>query len=128
MRFISSVLALCLFVAPAITLAQDLCASVSGATLLAQDQQNTYLGKLTASTDADSVLNEYGTHGSPYGQDSIWNENGNFGSSFGMYSAFNDSTMQPPMIVKGGSVIGYLSTNSSMPNSVTPNMLKASCG
>lgn len=126
-RTIASLLILFALSIPSSVLAQDLCSMVSGATLLAQDSRNTYLGTITSSTDADSILNEYGTHGSAYGVESVWNNLSQFGSSFGQYSAFNDGTVTPPVIVKGGALIGYLTTNSAISSGVTPNMLKATC-
>ena len=46
--------------------AEELCDLVKGAVLLAQDDTNTYLGKLASPYDSESIFNEYGTYGSQY--------------------------------------------------------------
>jgi hypothetical protein len=107
--------------------ANQLCNVVSGAVLIAQDPQNTKLGNVTNSYDSDSIFNEYGTYGSQYSSSSIWNEYGTFGSEYSQYSPFNAYSSNPPMIIKQGQIIGYLSANKRINNSVTPNLLKALC-
>lgn len=119
---------LSLFIFSAITQAEQLCHLVEGATLIAQDGENTYLGKLGSKYDSDSVFNNYGTYGSEYSAESIWNKYGQFGGKYGTYSAFNQYTSTPPMIIKNKQIIGYLSANKAMANSVSPNLLKAVCG
>ncbi len=108
--------------------AEQLCSIVAGATLIAQDGGNTYLGKLGSKYDTDSVFNEYGTYGNEYNIKSIWNEYGQFGGEYSTYSPFNQYTSTPPMIIKNKKIIGYLSANKSLANSVSPNLLKAVCG
>jgi hypothetical protein len=89
--------------------------------LFAQDNKNTYLGKLTTDTyDSESIFNEYGTYGSKYSTNSIWNEYGNFGSKYSTYSAFNPYTSTPPMIVQDGEIIGYLTVNKYVTNAISP--------
>jgi hypothetical protein len=108
-------------------LSEEVCSIVSGAVLIAQDDENTYLGKITASTDSDSIFNKYGTFGSEYSSTSIWNKFSQFGSEFSSHSPFNKFTSTPPMMVKGGKIIGYLSANKTMNSSITPNLLRALC-
>lgn len=81
----------------------------------------TYLGKLTTNTfDKDSVFNEFGTYGSKYSQQSIFNELGTYGSSLSNESAFNNLATKPPKIVLKGKVIGYLTTNNTITNAISP--------
>ena len=47
----------------------DMCALVAGAVVIADDGK--FLGTLKNQHVADSILNEYGSHGSPYGSESI---------------------------------------------------------
>lgn len=108
--------------------ANEVCTIVGGAKLVAQDDENTFLGEISDRYSSNSIFNEYGTYGSKYNTDSIWNEYGEFGSEYASYSPFNDYTSTPPMIIKEGNVIGYLTTNKSISSSITPNMLKALCG
>lgn len=105
----------------------QICTQVDGAKLLAQDSKNTYLGKLTNNFDSESIFNEFGNYGSEFSSTSIWNEFGNFGSEFSTFSPFNEFTSTPPMIIKDGRIIGYLSVNQAFQNSVSPNLLKAMC-
>ena len=107
--------------------AQDICSLVSGSVIVAQDSRNTVLGKITNSFDSDSIFNEFGTYGSEFSSDSIWNEFSTFGNEFNSESPFNEFSPSPPMIIKGGEVIGYLSVNKSIRSSISPNLLKVHC-
>lgn len=105
----------------------EVCDQVKGAVLLAQDDKNTYLGKIASAYDPDSIFNEYGTYGSEYNSLSIWNQYATFGSEYSSYSPNNSYTSTPPMIVKDRKVLGYLTANKSIKSSITPNLLKALC-
>jgi hypothetical protein len=107
--------------------AQDVCNSLDGASIIAQDSDNTFLGKITNSFDSDSIFNEFGTYGNEFSSDSIWNEYSEFGNEFNGESPFNEFSSDPPMIIKDGQVIGYLSTNKSINEAISPNLLKALC-
>lgn len=50
---------------------EEVCNIVKGAVLIAQDDKNTFLGKITNSYDSESIFNEYGTYGSQYEVPSI---------------------------------------------------------
>lgn len=115
-----------IFTAPNV-FAEEVCGLVNGSVLIAQDNQNTYLGKIVNSYQSDSIFNEYGTYGNEYNTDSIWNEYGTFGSEYNSYSATNSYTTTPPMIIKNKKIIGYLSANKSMEGTISPNLLKALC-
>ena len=108
--------------------ASDLCQIVEGSVLIAQDTKKTYLGKITNSFDSDSIFNEFGTYGNEFSSVSIWNEFSTIGNEFNSYSPFNEFSSSPPMIIKNKEIIGYLSTNKYIKNSVSPNLLKATCG
>ena len=107
--------------------AQDVCSILNGSVIVAQDPNNTILGKITNSFDSDSIFNEFGTYGSEFSSNSIWNEFSTFGNEFNSDSPFNEFSSSPPMIIKGGEVIGYLSANKSIRGSISPNLLKALC-
>ncbi len=63
----------------------------------------TYLGCLNCSESAaDSMLNKYGSHGSPYSAESIFNHYGQFGSRYSTGSPCNQYSTDPPVIVDGG--------------------------
>lgn len=108
--------------------AQDLSGLASllrGASILAQDPGNTFLGKVDNEFSSESIFNEFGNYGSEFSSTSIWNEFSNFGSEFSSYSAFNEFTSTPPMLVKNGKVIGYLTRNKFLRGSLSPNILRA---
>lgn len=107
--------------------ANEVCSVVSGAKLIAQDDKNTYIGVISNSYASDSIFNEYGTYGSEYSSSSIWNEYATFGSKYSSYSPFNEYTSTPPMMIKGGKIIGYLTANKSIKSSISANLLKALC-
>ena len=107
--------------------AEEVCEIVRGAVLLAQDDKNTFLGKITNAYESESIFNEYGTYGSPYSSESIWNQYGTFGSEYSSYSPHNSYTSTPPMIVKNRKILGYLTANKSVKSSISANLLKALC-
>ena len=106
---------------------EEVCDIVSGAVLIAQDDKNTYLGKISSAYDSESIFNEYGTFGSPYNSLSIWNQYGTFGGEYSQHSPHNSYTSSPPMIIKNKKILGYLTANKSIKSSITPNLLKALC-
>src|SRR5690606_34874316 len=107
--------------------AQEICQMLDGAVIVAQDRQNTVLGKVTNSFDSDSIFNEFGTYGNEFSSKSIWNEFSTFGNEFNSDSPFNEFSTNPPMLIKRGRVIGYLSANSFNEPAIAPNLLKALC-
>lgn len=107
--------------------AEEICEVVRNAKIVAQDDKNTYLGKVASGYDTESIFNEYGKYGSPYNSKSIWNEYGDFGSPYNRYSPMNKYSSDPPMLIKYGKVIGYLSANKEIEASISPNLLKVLC-
>ena len=107
--------------------ASEVCSIVNGAKLIAQDSQHTYLGEITNSYASNSIFNEYGRYGNEYSSISIWNKYGTFGSEYSSYSPFNKYSSMPPMMIKKGKVIGYLTANKYIEASISPNLLKALC-
>lgn len=113
---------------PSTSSAQDLSELVDylcGAVIIAQDDENTYLGKLSNEFDSESIFNEFGKYGNEFSSSSIWNEFATFGNEFNSYSPFNEFSSKPPMLIKNGKIIAYLTVNKSINGSVSPNLLKA---
>lgn len=128
MRSIVAVPALLLGIVCAPAQAQDfsgLVLALRGAKLIAQDEKNTFLGTFENSYASDSMFNEYGSYGSKYSSTSIWNEYGTFGGEYSTFSSFNSHTSTPPMIIKDGKVIGYLTTNKYIQGALNPGLLRA---
>ena len=107
--------------------ADEICGVLDGSLILAQDSKNTFLGKITGSSDRQSIFNEYGTYGNEFSGSSIWNEFSEFGNEFNSLSPFNEYSTSPPMIIKSRKIIGYLTTNKSINGGISPNLLKALC-
>ncbi|HIY44378.1 MAG TPA: hypothetical protein IAA23_05025 [Candidatus Helicobacter avistercoris] len=107
--------------------ANEICYGLENAYVVAQNEKNTFLGKIGSSFSSDSIFNEFGNFGSEYSSLSIFNEYGDFGSEFSSYSATNPITLTPPMIIKEGKLVGYISTNKTIPNSISPSLLKVLC-
>jgi hypothetical protein len=97
---------------------------LKGAKVFAQDDETTYLGKFSATYDSESIFNEYGLYGSEYNISSIWNEYADFGSPYSDVSAFNKFATKPPVILKNGKVIGYITVNKNINQRISPYILK----
>ena len=96
----------------------------NGASIIADDGEQTFLGKIDSTVAGDSIFNELGRYGSKFGAKSIWNEFGRYGGEFAIHSPFNEFTSSPPFIVKNGKVIGHLTVNDLLQDAVDPNWLK----
>lgn len=107
--------------------ASDRCSELKGADITAQDEQQTYLGRIAYRFDPDSIFNPVGQYGNPFSPDSIWNRYSMYGNRFNPRSPFNDDSETPPAIVRGDRVIGYLSANPRIPLSISPQQLKDEC-
>ena len=94
------------------------------ASIIADDGEQTFLGRIDSAVAIDSIFNEVGRYGSKVALKSIWNEVGRYGSEVSMYSPFNKITLAPPFIVKNNKVIGRLTVNNIVPGAVDPNWLK----
>lgn len=92
--------------------------------IVAQDDENTYLGSLSNSFNSESIFNEFGSYGNEFSSKSIWNEFSEFGNEFNQYSPFNNFSNNPPMLIKKSKIIGFLTTNKSIKDGVSPNILK----
>jgi hypothetical protein len=102
----------------------DLHFRLRGATIVAQDYEKTYLGKLASAYDGDSIFNEQGPYGDRYSPKSIWNPDGRFGGEYSLFSPFNPHTRTPPVITRDGKTLGYLTVNESIEGAVSPEELE----
>ena len=96
-----------------------------GASVIADDDEHTFLGKIGNTVASDSIFNTVGHHGSTVSSQSIWNEVGRFGGEVARLSPFNPVTSSPPFIVKDGKVVGRLTVNEVVRGAIDPNLLKA---
>lgn len=98
---------------------------LSGASIIAQDEKQTFLGTISNEFASNSIYNEFGNYGSEFSSSSIWNEFSTFGSEFSSLSPFNEYTSTPPMIVKDNTIIGYLTINGYINGAISPYLLKS---
>ncbi len=112
-----------LLFAPGVAQAQSVCQAIAGASIVADD--GTYLGRIESQYATESVLNEYGSYGSQYASKSIWNQYGSYGGEYASQSPFNPYTSTPPMIIKDGRVIAFLSINQSKSGALNPYVIKS---
>lgn len=96
-----------------------------GASIIADDEEQTFLGIIGSTMSSDSIFNEVGRYGSNVASISIWNTVGRYGSNVARLSPFNNVTSSPPFIVKNGEIIGRLTVNNILPGAVDPNWLKS---
>ncbi|EKY4883340.1 TPA: hypothetical protein ACGUUJ_004428 [Vibrio vulnificus] len=105
-------------------LAYERLCNLSDVKVIAED--GTFLGNLNGQFDSKSIFNEFG-YGSEFRSESVWNEFGSYGSEFSSESVMNEFTSTPPMLIRGGKVVGYLTVNSNLDNAINPKILKAHC-
>lgn len=71
--------------------------------------------------DNYSLSSQYGPHGSQYGAESIFNKYSQYGSPYGSESPYNKFSTTPPIFVKGGHSLGYLTVNQYLTPRLDPD-------
>lgn len=71
--------------------------------------------------DPDSLINPYGQYGNRYSAESIFNAYSQYGSPYGGESPYNKFSTTPPMFVKNGQALGYLSVNQYLTPRISPD-------
>ena len=115
-----------------LALAQDLASldtpalikALQGASVVAQNEDKAFLGKFENRFSSSSIFNNYGSYGSTYSSTSIWNTFGTFGSKFSSYSPNYTFRGDPPMIVKNGTVLGFISVRGDQKRAIHPDRIK----
>ncbi len=88
------------------------CSSLNGASIYSQDTPSIFLGFFGTSTASLSINNPMGDYGSNIATNGIRNKlTSRYGSTTGTYSSNSSSAFYPPIIVKGGVTLGYLTTS-----------------
>lgn len=101
------------------------CAILDGAVIINNDGD--FLGRVASPYNSESIFNEYGKYGNSYNPNSIWNEYGPNGSPYRTNSAFNSYSQNPPVLMKNGKLIGYLSTNKYLAGAMHPVVIGLAC-
>ena len=104
-------------------MASDLCSELKGASVVADD--GTYLGKMEIASSVDSIFNQHGKYGNPYGVKTIWNEYGLYGGKYAVNSPFSKYTATPPLIYAKSNKILKLTVNKYLPDAINPYAAKA---
>lgn len=73
--------------------------------------------------DAASLVNPYGAHGSRFSAESIFNKFSQYGSPYGTESPYNKFSTTPPIFVKNGQSLGYLTINKYLSPRLDPDEL-----
>jgi hypothetical protein len=71
--------------------------------------------------DADSLVNQYGPYGSRFAAESIFNKFSQYGSPYGTESPYNKFSTTPPIFVKDGESLGYLTVNQYLTPRLDPD-------
>lgn len=90
------------------------CANLDGASVFSQQPEPVFLGFFGSSSASDSIENSLGPYGSTTSATSMHNSTSLYGNSFGPYSANSGDASLPPLIVKYGLTVGFLTTNASL--------------
>jgi hypothetical protein len=96
------------------------CANLNGASVFSQEPNPVYLGFFGSASAASSIENTAGPYGSTSSATSVRNTASAYGSSTGTYSAMNAAATLPPLIVKYGLTIGFLTTNANLQSADYP--------
>jgi len=71
--------------------------------------------------DVNSLVNQYGQHGSRFAAESIFNKYSQYGSPYGSESPYNKFSTTPPVFVKDGKSLGYLTVNQYLTPRLDPD-------
>lgn len=94
------------------------------AKVISSGREPEYLGTISNEFDVDSIFNQFGHYGNMFSLDSIWNQFGRYGGMFSSYSPFNEFSIDAPIIVKDGKVVGRLTVNKFVSGAVDPGWLR----
>lgn len=86
-------------------------------------EDGTFLGNLNSDRfDQRSICNSYGEYGGRYGN-GIFSTYGNYGKRSAS-SAYDPNNTKPPKLVMDGRIVGRVTTNTRLRNSVDPDWLR----
>lgn len=105
------------------------CSDLNGASIFSQEDEPVYLGFFGNKFASNSINSQFGNFGGQFGSSSIRNSFSNYGSQFSSYGVNNGFASYPPVIIKNGKSIAYLSKNSFLTGlpSVTLAVIDSSC-
>lgn len=94
-----------------------------GGKIMARDGQ--FLGDFNReSTAQDSISNNFGPYGNNTSLTSLFNAASAYGSSSSALSAYNPAASTAPVVMLGGEIAAYITTNKLLKPRVHPDLLK----
>ncbi len=103
------------------------CDQLDGASVYSQEEAPIFLGFFGSQFAMRSIYLTAGDHGSSTSTRSMRNKSSSYGSTFGPYSANNTSSTLPPIIVRNGVTLGYVTTNKNLFGGYSLSTIDASC-
>jgi hypothetical protein len=113
-KFISSVVGCLVACLPASAFAATIVVAHDG-TFLGVVDNNAY--------NSDSICNQYGQYGSPYGI-GIFNKYGTNGGEYSRIGAYNESAQRPPLLIKDGQAVALVTKNPNFESRIDPDFLQ----
>lgn len=84
----------------------------------------TFLGVVDSNAyNMNSICNQYGKYGSPYGM-GIFNQYGTYGGEYSQIGAYNERAQKPPLLIKDGKPIAFVTKNPNFKNRLDPDFLQ----
>jgi len=84
----------------------------------------TFLGVVDSDAyNSDSICNQYGEYGSGYGI-GIFSKYGTYGDRYSETGAYNERSENPPLLIKDGQPIAYVTKNLHFKNRLDPDFLQ----
>jgi hypothetical protein len=105
-------------------------AQSSNSSLGVVGQDGAFLGWVSSNRyDSQSICNQYGQYGSPYSAKSVLNQYGQYGSRYSVMGAYNPIAQKPPILVRDGQPIAFLTKNPRLRGGIDPDtFLLSVCG
>lgn len=103
------------------------CDQLDGASVYSQEPVPVYLGFFGSQFISNSITRTSGDYGSTTSARSMRNKTAIYGSSTSNYSANNPSGTLPPIIVRNGATLGYVTTNTDLFGGYSLSSIDASC-
>lgn len=103
------------------------CEQLDGASVYSQEPAPVFLGFFGASFIANSIYRTSGDYGSTTAARSMRNKSAIYGSTSSNYSASNPSATLPPIIVRNGATLGYVTTNTDLFGGFSLSVIDSAC-
>ena len=103
------------------------CDQLDGASVYSQEAAPVFLGFFGRSSAANSITRSIGDYGNTTSAQSMKNKSSVYGSASGSYSINNPAATLPPVIVRNGATLGYITTNNNLFGGYSLTAIESSC-